>query len=52
MVLQSLMTVWASSTGVERLDREDFVADAGAERLDERVLPRGARLDEAAAAAA
>ena len=38
--------------GVERLDREDFVADAGAERLDELVLPGGARLDEAAAAAA
>ena len=38
--------------GVERLDREDFVADAGAKRLDERVLPGGARLDEAAAAAA
>ena len=33
---------------VERVDREHLVADAGAERLHERVLPRGARLDEAA----
>jgi hypothetical protein len=30
----------------------DLVADAGAERLNERVLPRGAGLDEAAAGAA
>jgi hypothetical protein len=33
---------------VERLDREHLVADPEAERLHERVLPRGARLDEAA----
>jgi hypothetical protein len=38
--------------GVERLDGEHFVADAGAERLDERVLPRGSGLDEASARAA
>jgi hypothetical protein len=38
----------ASSTGVECPDREHLVADAGAERLHERVLPRGARLEEAA----
>ena len=35
--------------GVECLDREHFVADAGAERLHERVLPRRAALDEAEA---
>jgi hypothetical protein len=38
--------------GVACLDREHLVADAGAERLDERVLPRRAGLDEAAASCA
>jgi hypothetical protein len=39
VLFQSFMTVCASSTESKRLDGEDFVADAGAERFDERILP-------------